>query len=221
MWTERGPREVGVQRYWMVCNSEHVPMEVASLCQGWFKAIGVLVSPEHSLLSFWWQQSLTVTIPVYTLGKSRRHGLNRTDHPMYSIYNVQSSGYNTIQTYGRAYGSYKNTPLTESMTIWWRFKLNLLTFNKLTFTQLLYFIFESLTMPNPSRAARNPNPNPSSASELCQSIQCQPAAFQLPRSHSSSSISITVSNLFILSSYNRSQSRNPLLANFILFFNQP
>ena len=39
------------------------------------------------------------------------------------------------------------------------------------------------------------------ASELCQSIQCQPAAFQLPRSHSSSSISITVSDLFILSSY--------------------
>jgi hypothetical protein len=35
----------------------------------------------------------------------------------------------------------------------------------------------------------------------CQSIQCQPAAFQLPRSHSNSSISITVSNLFILSSY--------------------
>ena len=34
-----------------------------------------------------------------------------------------------------------------------------------------------------------------------QSIQCQPAAFQLPRSHNNSSTSITVSDWLILSSY--------------------
>ena len=132
MWTERGPREVGVQRYRTVCNSEHVPMEVASLCQGWFKAIGVLVSPEHSLLSFWWQQSLTVAIPVHTLGMSRRHGLNRTDHPMYSIYNIQLFDLLT---------------LNKTTINWIKDQFDdVLNFNKSTFTQLLYFIFESLTI---------------------------------------------------------------------------
>ena len=41
---------------------------------------------------------------------------------------------------------------------------------------------------------------PNASPEPCQSIQCQPAAFQSRRSHNNSSISITVSSLFILSS---------------------
>ena len=117
------------------------PWKLHPFAQGWFKAIGVLVSPEHSLLSFWWQQSLTVAIPVHTLGMSRRHGLNRTDHPMYSIYNIQLFDLLTL----------------NKTTINWindQFD-DVLNFNKSTFTQLLYFIFESLTMPDP-----NPDPEP-------------------------------------------------------------
>ena len=124
----------------MVCNSEHVPMEVASLCQGWFKAVGVLVSPEHSLLSVWWQQSLTVAIPVHTLGMSRRHGLNRTDHPMYSIYNIQLFDLLT---------------LNKTTINWIKDQFDdVLNFNKSTFTQSLYFIFESLTTPDRSELVR-------------------------------------------------------------------
>ena len=65
MWTERGPREVGVQRYRTVCNSEHVPMEVASLCR---------------LIQSHWRPSIATALVVVILVTAVTYGGHPSAH---------------------------------------------------------------------------------------------------------------------------------------------